>query len=208
MPARYEIDIPHVDMLNGIRNDLQMQEYLQENIYSVADHEEFLDKRGGARRLCCPPSPYHGGYASAGRLAGRGASTLSVHDLFRNGPLDAGGLRYQTLATFARSLPSRSPDQQPRSTGRLADPPASPRVLGLPAPSQRGASWAEQAEGGGRSEVKRSRAGPPHGEPPTAPPPRPRSRSGRPRQGTHVGGHDNGRSNAWRMRGGTGWRAQ
>ena len=160
------------------------------------------------RRLCCPPSPYHGGYASAGRLAGRGASTLSVHDLFRNGPLDAGGLRYQTLATFARSLPFRSPDQQPRSTGRLAEPPASPRVLRLPAPSQRGASWAEQAEGGGRSEVKRSRAGPPHGEPRTEPPPRPRSRSGRPRRGTHVGVHDNGRPNARRMRGGTGCHAR
>ena len=57
------------------------------------------------RRLRCPPSPYRGGYASAGRLAGRGASTLSVHGLFRNGPLDAGGLRYQALAIFARSLP-------------------------------------------------------------------------------------------------------
>jgi len=30
------------------------------------------------------------GYASVGRLAGSGASTLSVHGLFRNGPLDAG----------------------------------------------------------------------------------------------------------------------
>jgi hypothetical protein len=29
------------------------------------------------RRLRCPPSPYHRGYASAGRLAGRGASCLS-----------------------------------------------------------------------------------------------------------------------------------
>ncbi|MGB6410097.1 MAG: hypothetical protein WBF16_02730, partial [Candidatus Deferrimicrobiaceae bacterium] len=35
------------------------------------------------RRLRCPPSPYHRGYASVGRLAGRGASTLSVHGLFR-----------------------------------------------------------------------------------------------------------------------------
>ena len=51
MPARYEIDLPHVDMLNGIRNDEQMQKYLQENIYGVADHEEFLDKRVGARRM-------------------------------------------------------------------------------------------------------------------------------------------------------------
>ena len=80
------------------------------------------------RRLRCPPSPYRGGYASAGRLAGRGASTLSVHGLFRNGPLDAGGLRYQTLATCARSLPFRSTQFPPRSTGRSAEPPASPRV--------------------------------------------------------------------------------
>src|SRR3989304_6137957 len=37
---------------------------------------------------------------------------------------------------------------------------------------------AEQAEGGGRSEVKRSRAGPSHGEPRTEPPPRQRSETG------------------------------
>ena len=51
MPARYEIDLPHVDMLNGIRDDEQMQKYLHETVYSVADHEEFLDKRVGARRM-------------------------------------------------------------------------------------------------------------------------------------------------------------
>jgi acyl CoA:acetate/3-ketoacid CoA transferase alpha subunit len=51
MPARYEIDLPHVDMLNGIRDDGQMRRYLHETVYSVADHEEFLDKRVGARRL-------------------------------------------------------------------------------------------------------------------------------------------------------------
>ena len=51
MPARYEIDLPHVDMLNGIRDDGQMQKYLHETVYSVADHEEFLDKRVGARRM-------------------------------------------------------------------------------------------------------------------------------------------------------------
>ncbi len=43
-------------------------------------------------RLRCPPSPYRGGYASVGRLAGCGASALSVLGLFGNGPLDAGGL--------------------------------------------------------------------------------------------------------------------
>ena len=40
---------------------------------------------------------------------------------------------------------------------------------------------AEQAEGGGRSEVKRRRAGPLHAEPRTEPPPRPRSLFRRPR---------------------------
>jgi acyl CoA:acetate/3-ketoacid CoA transferase alpha subunit len=51
MPARYEIDLEHVDRLNGIRNDDQMRKYLDENIYSVADHEEFLDKRVGAAKM-------------------------------------------------------------------------------------------------------------------------------------------------------------
>jgi glutaconate CoA-transferase subunit A len=50
MPARYELDLPHVDILNGIRNEEQMQKYLYETVYSVADHEEFLDRRVGARR--------------------------------------------------------------------------------------------------------------------------------------------------------------
>src|SRR4030067_340456 len=69
------------------------------------------------RRLRSPSSPYRGGYASAGRLAGRGASTLSVHGLFRNGPLEAGGLRYQTLPHLRPPPP----------------PPPPPRVPGLPA---------------------------------------------------------------------------
>jgi acyl CoA:acetate/3-ketoacid CoA transferase alpha subunit len=51
MPARYEIDLPHVDMLNGIRSDDQMQKYLHDTVYSVADHEEFLDKRVGAKKM-------------------------------------------------------------------------------------------------------------------------------------------------------------
>ncbi|MBF8258586.1 MAG: Acyl CoA:acetate/3-ketoacid CoA transferase, alpha subunit [Actinobacteria bacterium] len=51
MPARYEIDLEHVDRLNAIRNDDQMRIYLDENIYSVADHEEFLDKRVGAAKM-------------------------------------------------------------------------------------------------------------------------------------------------------------
>jgi glutaconate CoA-transferase subunit A len=51
MPARYEIDLEHVDRLNAIRNDEQMNRYLEENIYSLASHEEFLDKRVGAARM-------------------------------------------------------------------------------------------------------------------------------------------------------------
>jgi len=51
MPARYEIDLPHIDILNGIQNEEQMQKYLHDTIYSVADHEEFLDRRVGALRM-------------------------------------------------------------------------------------------------------------------------------------------------------------
>jgi glutaconate CoA-transferase subunit A len=51
MPARYEIDLPHIDVLNGIRNEEQMQKYLHDTVYSVADHEEFLDRRVGAAKM-------------------------------------------------------------------------------------------------------------------------------------------------------------
>lgn len=51
MPARYEIDLPHIDRLNAIRSEEQMQAYLEENVYSVKDHDEFLDRRVGARRM-------------------------------------------------------------------------------------------------------------------------------------------------------------
>ena len=51
MPARYEIDLPHVDRLNAIRTEEQMRDYLEENVHSVADHDEFLDRRVGARRM-------------------------------------------------------------------------------------------------------------------------------------------------------------
>jgi acyl CoA:acetate/3-ketoacid CoA transferase alpha subunit len=51
MPARYEIDLEHVDLLNGIRSEEQMKKYLDEYIYGVDDHEDFLDKRVGAARM-------------------------------------------------------------------------------------------------------------------------------------------------------------
>jgi acyl CoA:acetate/3-ketoacid CoA transferase alpha subunit len=51
MPARYEIDLSHVDRLNGISNDEKMKSYLDEFIFSVADHEEFLDRKVGAASM-------------------------------------------------------------------------------------------------------------------------------------------------------------
>ncbi len=51
MPARYEIDLAHVDMLNAIRTEEQMRAYLGEFVHGVADHEEFLDKKVGAKRM-------------------------------------------------------------------------------------------------------------------------------------------------------------
>ena len=51
MPARYEIDLPHIDILNGIQNEEQMQTYLHDTVYSVSDHEEFLDRRVGSAKM-------------------------------------------------------------------------------------------------------------------------------------------------------------
>ena len=51
MPARYEIDLAHVDILNAIDDDGKMGRYLAEYIDDVADHEEFLDRKVGARRM-------------------------------------------------------------------------------------------------------------------------------------------------------------
>ncbi len=65
-------------------------------------------------RLRCPPSPYRSGYASVGRLAGSGASTLSMHGLFRNEPLDAGAQAFRFTARRATNeVPlRRSPPEQ------------------------------------------------------------------------------------------------
>src|SRR4030066_1819194 len=69
-------------------------------------------------------------------------------------PLDA-------ISSFGGTLLSRIPDMNQECPRRLVDPPASPKVPGYrrSKPKERG-----------RSEVKRSRAGPPHGEPRTEPP--------------------------------------
>ncbi|MGZ8474187.1 MAG: hypothetical protein ACXWWY_11905, partial [Candidatus Deferrimicrobiaceae bacterium] len=59
-------------------------------------------------RLRCPPSPYRRGYASVERLAGSRASTLSVHGLFGNGPLEAGA---QPCGSTARRATNGAPSE-------------------------------------------------------------------------------------------------
>jgi glutaconate CoA-transferase subunit A len=51
MPARYEIDLSHVDRLNAIDDDGKMRRYIEEFIDGVADHEDFLDRKVGAKRM-------------------------------------------------------------------------------------------------------------------------------------------------------------
>ncbi len=49
--ARYELDLEHIDRLNAIQNEEQMQAYLAEFVYGMEDHAEFLDRKVGWRRL-------------------------------------------------------------------------------------------------------------------------------------------------------------
>jgi hypothetical protein len=51
LPGRYELDLEHVQRLNGIETDEQMQEYLDTFVYSVGAHAEFLEQRVGQNRL-------------------------------------------------------------------------------------------------------------------------------------------------------------
>ena len=51
VPGRYELDLEHIDRLNAIETDEQMHTYLEEFIYNVANHEEFLERRVGWIRL-------------------------------------------------------------------------------------------------------------------------------------------------------------
>jgi hypothetical protein len=51
VPARYELDLEHIDRLNAIQDDAAMQAYLEEYIYGVPDHETFLEKKVGWGRL-------------------------------------------------------------------------------------------------------------------------------------------------------------
>ena len=49
--ARYELDLEHIDIINAIQAEEQMQAYLAEYVYGVEDHAEFLDRKVGWRRL-------------------------------------------------------------------------------------------------------------------------------------------------------------
>ncbi|MFQ5881548.1 MAG: CoA transferase subunit A [Candidatus Methylomirabilales bacterium] len=51
VPGRYELDLEHIEQLNGIQTDEQMHAYLEQFIYSVMNHAEFLDKGVGWKRL-------------------------------------------------------------------------------------------------------------------------------------------------------------
>jgi acyl CoA:acetate/3-ketoacid CoA transferase alpha subunit len=51
VPGRYELDIEHVQQLNGIETEEHMQAYLDTCVYSVRNHAEFLGQRVGWKRL-------------------------------------------------------------------------------------------------------------------------------------------------------------
>jgi len=51
VPGRYELHLEHLDRLNAIQTDEQMQEYLGRYVYSVQDHLEFLEKLVGWPKL-------------------------------------------------------------------------------------------------------------------------------------------------------------
>jgi acyl CoA:acetate/3-ketoacid CoA transferase alpha subunit len=49
--ARYELDLEHIDKVNAIQTEEQMQAYLAEHIYDVRDHADFLDRKVGWGKL-------------------------------------------------------------------------------------------------------------------------------------------------------------
>jgi acyl CoA:acetate/3-ketoacid CoA transferase alpha subunit len=51
MPGRYELDLDHIGLLNSIKTDEEMEKYLEEYVYGVKNHEEFLDRKVGSARL-------------------------------------------------------------------------------------------------------------------------------------------------------------
>ncbi len=51
VPARYELDLEHIDRLNAIQTEDQMQRYLAEYVHGTQDHADFLERKVGWRRL-------------------------------------------------------------------------------------------------------------------------------------------------------------
>lgn len=49
--GRYELDLEHIDKLNAIQTDDEMQAYIEEYIYGVEGHEDFLERKVGWKRL-------------------------------------------------------------------------------------------------------------------------------------------------------------
>jgi glutaconate CoA-transferase subunit A len=50
MPGHYELDLPHISRLNSLKSDREIEEYLEENVFSLDTHEEFIKKRVGDAR--------------------------------------------------------------------------------------------------------------------------------------------------------------
>lgn len=51
VPARYELDVEHIQHLNEIETEDHMRGYLDACVYGVKDHAEFLGQRVGWKRL-------------------------------------------------------------------------------------------------------------------------------------------------------------
>ena len=51
VPGRYELDLEHIQKLNSIESEEQMQNYLGEFVVGVKDHTEFLERKVGRECL-------------------------------------------------------------------------------------------------------------------------------------------------------------
>lgn len=51
VPGRYEMDLEHIQLLNAIETEEQVQRYLEEYVYGVRTHADLLDQKVGWNRL-------------------------------------------------------------------------------------------------------------------------------------------------------------
>jgi glutaconate CoA-transferase, subunit A len=51
VPGRYEMDLEHVQQLNAIETEEQVQRYLKDFVYSVENHTAFLERKVGEKRM-------------------------------------------------------------------------------------------------------------------------------------------------------------